>query len=120
MECERNPRENKHIMSGGDLLFSFDHEFFIFQTLFILILLIINVQVFHHVMTYVLHVFTDNVASLAMGKSARRSIKSDDPSSPQPTSSPYIYYQNSTSRPESYQLWLPNQFISPAYSEALR
>lgn len=60
---------------------------------------------------------TDNVASLAMGKSARRSIKSDDPSSP--SSSPYIYYHHSTSRPESYQLWSPNDFVSTRVASSL-
>lgn len=64
---------------------------------------------------------SDNVASIAMGKSARRSIKSDDPSSP--SSSPYIYY-HSTSRPESYQLWSPSDYITTRLAstigEALR
>lgn len=59
----------------------------------------------------------DNVASLAMGKSGRRSIH-DDPSSP--SSSPYIFYHSSTSRPDAYQLWSPNDFVTTQEASALR
>lgn len=60
-----------------------------------------------------LFLITDNVVSLAMGKSARRSF--DRSSSPlrsaKINNEPYVYYQQSTGQPET-NLWSTNEVMT--------